>query len=349
MGKFEVVLIDPPWRIKGAQQNDSQFMFSNCKFSLEYNTMANSEIGRIPLHLLADEGFIFVWILNSQLDASIEILEGWGYELVEEVVWVKLKDEKINLTHGYYFMHSYEVCLVGYKRRRGSEARVRVRQGVSWNAVFAEVREKSQKPEDLYALIDIMFKEGKKIEIFARNHNLRFGVFSMGNELGESYDKWLLRLECDQCGDTLRSGHPRFKAKATPNYDLCARCIAGKDRAAFFELANDVDENVRHEYVSCNHCGSEPIWGIRFQCVTCHDFDICESNSVPIQTATTATSARGPTSTRSTTSTSSWRCRCSATASTSTRASARPATRTRSSASTSAAPPARTSSSVPLA
>jgi predicted RNA methylase len=71
VGKFEVVLIDPPWRIKGAQQNDSQFMFSNCKFSLEYNTMANSEIGRIPLHLLSDEGFIFLWILNSQLDASI--------------------------------------------------------------------------------------------------------------------------------------------------------------------------------------------------------------------------------------------------------------------------------------
>lgn len=36
------MIIDPPWRIKGAQQNDSQFMFSNCKFSLEYNTMANN-------------------------------------------------------------------------------------------------------------------------------------------------------------------------------------------------------------------------------------------------------------------------------------------------------------------
>lgn len=71
VGKFDVTIIDPPWRIKGAQQNDSQFMFSNCKFSLEYNTMANSEIGRIPLHLLSDEGFIFVWILNSQLDASV--------------------------------------------------------------------------------------------------------------------------------------------------------------------------------------------------------------------------------------------------------------------------------------
>jgi len=41
VGKFDVLVIDPPWRIKGAQKNDSQFMFSNCKFSLEYNTMSN--------------------------------------------------------------------------------------------------------------------------------------------------------------------------------------------------------------------------------------------------------------------------------------------------------------------
>lgn len=104
--------------------------------------MANSEIGRIPLHLLSNEGFIFVWILNSQLDASIEIMEGWGYELVEEIIWVKLKDEKINLTHGYYFMHSYEVCLVGYKCKRGTkpEERLKVRHGVSWSTIFAEVR-----------------------------------------------------------------------------------------------------------------------------------------------------------------------------------------------------------------
>jgi N6-adenosine-specific RNA methylase IME4 len=152
------------------------------------------------------------------------------------VIWVKLKDEKINLTHGYYFMHSYEVCLIGYKCRKGTpkEQRVRVRHAISWNTVFAEVREKSQKPEDIYALIDIMFKGGKKVEIFARNHNLRFGIFSMGNELGESYDKWLLRLECDKCGESLSSGRKRFKSKGKPNYDLCQKCVASHESSEFF-------------------------------------------------------------------------------------------------------------------
>ncbi len=63
-------------------------------------------------------------------------------------------------------MHSYEVCLVGYKSKKSEKEKkkeLRLRQGISWNAIFAEVRSKSQKPEDLYSLVDMMFKGGKKI------------------------------------------------------------------------------------------------------------------------------------------------------------------------------------------
>ena len=67
------------------------------------------------------------------------------------------------------------------------------------NTMFAEVRKKSQKPEDLYVIIEMMFPGKRVVEVFARNHNLRFGVFSIGNELGESYEKWKLHLNCDNC------------------------------------------------------------------------------------------------------------------------------------------------------
>ena len=163
VGKFDVLIIDPPWRIKGAQKNDSQFMFSNCRFSLEYNTMSNHEIKTLPLHLISDEGFIFLWILNTQLNSSLEIMQSWGYELVEELVWVKLRNEKIYLTHGYYFMHSYEICLVGYKNTRKDGKSMMLRSGINPNVIFGEVRKKSQKPEDLYSIIEMIFKGKKKI------------------------------------------------------------------------------------------------------------------------------------------------------------------------------------------
>ena len=39
----------------------------------------------------------------------------------------------------------------------------------------------------------------KKIEVFARNHNLRYGWFSLGNELGPIYNKENYLLNCDIC------------------------------------------------------------------------------------------------------------------------------------------------------
>ena len=52
------------------------------------------------------------------------------------------------------------------------------------NIYFGAVNQKSQKPEDLYNFIEMAFKGQRKLEIFARNHNRHFGLFSIGNELG---------------------------------------------------------------------------------------------------------------------------------------------------------------------
>ena len=59
----------------------------------------------------------------------------------------------------------------------------------------------------------MIFKGKKKIEVFARNHNLRFGLFSVGNELGEAYDKWMLHLHCDSCETEIKSKTKRYKSK----------------------------------------------------------------------------------------------------------------------------------------
>lgn len=56
IGYFDVVMIDPPWRIKGGQRNDSSFMFSNSKFNLEYNTLSNNEIVSLPVEKLSKKG-----------------------------------------------------------------------------------------------------------------------------------------------------------------------------------------------------------------------------------------------------------------------------------------------------
>lgn len=60
-------------------------------------------------------------------------------------------------------MHSYEICLIGYKNKNKNNQSINIRSSLNPNVVFGEVRKKSQKPEDIYTLIEMMFKGKRKI------------------------------------------------------------------------------------------------------------------------------------------------------------------------------------------
>ncbi|KAL4507171.1 hypothetical protein ABPG72_001964 [Tetrahymena utriculariae] len=312
-GLFDIIYMDPPWRIKGGQQFDSQFMFSNSKFSLDYDTMSNKEIMDIPVEKLSNKGFLFLWILNTQMNTAIQMMQKWGYNLVDKIVWVKMKDKNVYLSHGYYFMHSFELCLIGYKndgkddltsiypasspfsvideniseenKSKGGNKKSEINleyphffNKISNNVIFAEVRKKSQKPDEIYEIIDLIIPGAKKIELFARNNNLRPGWVSVGNQLGETYEKWMHQVNCDNCHQEIVKGKlKRYKSRRINNYDICENCVQKFDKKDFYEIQNKVNEDILHNYQSCNRCEAEPIWGIRFHCMVCKDFDLCEA------------------------------------------------------------------------
>lgn len=296
-GPFDVIMMDPPWRIKGGQKNDSQFMFANNRFCLEYDTMSNDQIALLDIGVLSKKGFMFLWILGNQINMACEMLNRWGYDLVDLIIWVKTKRGKVYLSHGYYLMHSYEICLVGYKCPPGQH--VEYFSKVSNNLIFAEVRSKSQKPEEIYEIIEMMMPGSRKLEIFARNNNLRQGWFSLGNQLGEEFYEWSNHVNCDGCSRPILTGIRRFKSRVKPNFDLCEKCFkkgelvvdsqnqtSSESKAArsrtpyniddYFVLNNQVSETVLHKYYSCNVCHMNPIWGLRFSCLDCPNFDLCE-------------------------------------------------------------------------
>lgn len=189
--------------------------------------MSNDEIIDIDVGCLSDKGFIFLWVINSQIEFGFKCLEKWGYTYVDRVLsalnvhrnhcltphpwspqitWVKkTASGNIAISQGYYFLHSSEICLVGVKYDskgkslefiskvcrvlvRGNEIELTitlVNNQTSNDVLFAEIREKSRKPDQLYHIIERMVPGGRKVEIFARNHNMRPGWLSLGNQLGE--------------------------------------------------------------------------------------------------------------------------------------------------------------------
>ena len=103
LGKFSVIMADPPWDIH---------------MELPYGTMSDDEMRKLPIPALQDDGFIFLWVTGRAMELGRECLAVWGYERVDEVVWVKTNQlQRLIRTGrtGHWINHGKEHCLVGAK------------------------------------------------------------------------------------------------------------------------------------------------------------------------------------------------------------------------------------------
>jgi mRNA m6A methyltransferase catalytic subunit len=80
--------------------------------------------------------------------------------------------------HGYYLQHAKETCLVGMK------GNPKYNENVSLSdVIFSHRRGQSQKPEEIYEIIEQLVPNGRYLEIFGRKNNLRNYWVTIGNEI----------------------------------------------------------------------------------------------------------------------------------------------------------------------
>lgn len=79
--------------------------------------------------------------------------------LVDEIVWVKMTvNRRLAKSHGYYLQHAKEVCLVG---KKGSDP-CGIRHSVGSDIIYSERRGQSQKPEEIYQLMEELVPNGNQ-------------------------------------------------------------------------------------------------------------------------------------------------------------------------------------------
>ncbi|KAG2392760.1 hypothetical protein C9374_011485 [Naegleria lovaniensis] len=289
LGKFDVILIDPPWRVVQSRPQEAM-MFSNTNFKLNYNTLSYQEIMDINVGSLCDQGFCFLWVLNSSLQFGLNLLNHWGFTYIDKIVWVKkTKNDQIFAGTGYYFLHSTELLLVGVKHgsTKKNGQKLQYISKVSNDILFSKVGIQSQKPKEVYEIIENMVPGARKIELFGRNHNIRRGWLSVGNRLGEAFEKEMTSYSCTKCDKNLFSPDmmgtskniPRYKSHVDPTVNLCSQCADKyeKQYGPYFVIENTCTEPIFHDWYACDNCEMYPICGSRFSCKECDkDFDVCE-------------------------------------------------------------------------
>jgi len=182
LGKFPVIMADPPWDIH---------------MELPYGTMADEEMRRMNVQVLQDDGVIFLWVTGRAMELGRECLDIWGYRFVQELLWVKTNQlQRIIRTGrtGHWINHSKEHCLVGIK---GSPD---INSNLDCDVVCAEVRETSRKPDEMYDLLERLAPGGRKLELFGRPHNVHKGWTTLGNQLGKTCitEPWLRQHLLDE-------------------------------------------------------------------------------------------------------------------------------------------------------
>lgn len=170
--KFDVILMDPPWQLASQQPTRG--------VTIAYQQLPDASIEALPIAKLQDNGFIFLWVINNKYVKAFELLEAWGYEYVDDITWVKQTvNRRMAKGHGYYLQHAKETCLVG---RKGKDP-IGCQHNIGSDVIYSQRRGQSQKPEELYQLIEQLVPNGKYLEIFGRKNNLRDFWVTIGNEL----------------------------------------------------------------------------------------------------------------------------------------------------------------------
>ncbi|KAJ2778437.1 hypothetical protein H4R18_004597 [Coemansia javaensis] len=170
--QFDVILMDPPWQL--ASQAPTRGV------AIAYQQLPDVCIESLPIHLLQTSGFIFIWVINNKYTRAFQLMKQWGYTYVDDVAWVKQTvNRRMAKGHGYYLQHAKETCLVG---KKGADP-PNLRRSVASDVIFSERRGQSQKPEEMYEIIEQLVPGGRYLEIFGRKNNLRDYWVTIGNEL----------------------------------------------------------------------------------------------------------------------------------------------------------------------
>merc|ERR1712183_805775 len=123
---------------------------------------------------------IFLRVTGRAMELSRECFRIWGYTRIEEIIWVKTNQlQRIIRTGrtGHWINHSEEHCLVGIK------GNPRLNRNLDCDVIVSEVRETSRKPDEIYNLIERMFPNVMKLELFGRPHNVHENWITCGNQL----------------------------------------------------------------------------------------------------------------------------------------------------------------------
>jgi len=215
MAQFDIITIDPPYLFSDSLKMSDVKRSANT----QYQVMDIETIKKLPIKKLAKEdSLLALWVVSSQLQNGLNLMNEWGFRQTQTWVWVKTKNNPLenvisfikqtfknskdvkaddllsyittfdlnnvlSFKMGRLFRQTHEICLLGVKGKIYNHLKNKSQRSVC----FDVCQKHSQKTEILQDKLEIMFPGLDYIEIFARRQ--RKNWICVGNESSATKDQ----------------------------------------------------------------------------------------------------------------------------------------------------------------
>ena len=173
---YEIFYTDPPWNqtkgnIRECRPNQGkQLDYPTC----DIDTI--SDIHKFAFSHAADIHNVFMWTIDKYLFEAERMMKLLGYDLHARFIW----DKENGVAPAFTVRFSHEYLLWFYKKGH-MYMPVRNMRGKYTTVLREQSTKHSKKPLCAYEMIESMFPDARKIELFARNE--RDGWDCWGNEV----------------------------------------------------------------------------------------------------------------------------------------------------------------------
>ena len=173
---YDLILADPPWKqSKGGRKSVRP---ESSGKQLDYPVCSLEEIKehlRQTVNLTGENSVLFLWTIDKYLFEAQQIAEELGYKLHARMIWNKVT----GIPAAFTVRFGHEYLLYMYK---GKLTPVATNERGKIHTVFTEqVTKHSKKPQISYEIINRLYPDLRKIELYAREERENYDVW--GNEV----------------------------------------------------------------------------------------------------------------------------------------------------------------------
>lgn len=173
-GKYQVIYADPPWKYdvdlstNASRSPENNYPVMDLKDLIEFGDKVKEISNK--------DCILFMWITAPKLNWMNDVLQAWDFEYKTNLIWDKIKPNM-----GHYSSVRHEILIIAGKGTCSPTCSGVDIQSIDSVQSIEKSARHSEKPKEFYEIIEKLYPDYNKIELFARNE--RPGWTSWGNQL----------------------------------------------------------------------------------------------------------------------------------------------------------------------